>query len=216
MNTIFLSTLNYRIASILLAGTAILLMMATPMQGNPFLDNDYYGRHISTKAPDFSLKNTHDQLIHLEDFQGRFIYLMFGYINCDKLCHSQVLTFYALNHKLKSANVEFVYIGMDPERDSAEKVSLYFDDRGHKFTGLIAQNMLQAQNVAASYHAYFNKESSVLNKHYSINHPGIIYLIDPTGHLRLIYIGTALNTDLMISDFKTIETELSKLPRLST
>ena len=189
-----------------------MLMMVTPILGNPFLENDYYGRHISIKAPGFSLKNTHDQLVQLDDFKGKFIFLMFGYINCDKLCHSQVLTFYALNNKLKklkSANVEFVYMGMDPERDSAEKVSLYFDSRGHNFTGLIAQNMLQAQNVAASYHAYFNKEPSALDKQYAINHPGIIYLIDPTGNLRLIYTGTALNTELMISDFKTIETEFS-------
>lgn len=190
--------------------------MSVPLLGNPFQENNYYGRHITRKAPDFVLHNTQNKTVNLTNFHGKFIYLMFGYLNCVKLCHSQVLTFHALNHQLNPEDVEFVYLGMDPEQDTAEKVSLYFDARGSNFTGLIARDMLQAQNIAAVYHAYFSKEYSLQNQTYSINHPGLIYLIDPTGKLRLIYTGTNLNTDLMLSDFKLIQAEFPKPAGQST
>lgn len=209
--TVLSNTLISKLISAVLIIISISLFTIIPVLENPFDSNDFYGRSVLKVAPEISLKNANNQIVNITDFKGNFVYLMFGYLNCDKVCHSQVFTLNTLNQVLQTEDIEFVYVGMDPERDTAKQISQYFDAINPNFTGLVAQNMLQAQNIAASYHAYFNKEPLQNNSNYSINHPGFIYLIDPKGNLRVVYSGNALNISLMASDFHTIENEFSSI-----
>ncbi|NEV64268.1 SCO family protein [Thiorhodococcus minor] len=45
-------------------------------------------------APDFSLRDTKGQGVSIADFRDKLVYLMFGYLSCDQVCHAQSLTFY--------------------------------------------------------------------------------------------------------------------------
>lgn len=202
--SVVINKLNYRLTSILMISISVLFFVLVPFLQNPFASTHYYGRPILIEAPEFSLKNVEDQSINIKDFEGKYTYLMFGYIGCDELCHSQVLTFHALNEQLQHADVTFLYLGMDPENDSAEQVSAYFDSKGDNFMGLVAKDMPHAQRVAAKYNAYFSKRPSNI-----IDHAGMIYLIDPVGNIRLIYTGSEPNIALMVSDFNLIMTEFS-------
>lgn len=188
--------------------SALLLISLVPFITNPLKDFDYYGRYIPHPAPDFTLKNTQQQAVNLHDYRGKFVYLMFGYIGCDELCHSQVMTLTGLDQRLQSNQVEFLYLGMDPEKDNAQKVNQYFDARSQRFTGLVAESIPVAQRIAADYHAYFHLEPANDGGLRRINHPGYIYLIDPDGVLQLAYSGSFLNIERMLSDFNHISTRI--------
>ncbi|MET0068976.1 MAG: SCO family protein [Candidatus Thiodiazotropha sp.] len=199
--------LHYRIASAFLFVVSVLLFVLIPFVESPFQEFDFYGRNITGKAPTFSLTDTQGEIRTLGDFRGRFVYLMFGYLGCVDVCHSQALSFYMLNRSIETDSVQFLYLGMDPENDTASKIDSYFDSRGTNFTGLLAQNIAHAQAIAGDYNAYFSIEPSNDYANRRINHPGYIYLIDPDGNLRLLYSGTNLQIGRMIDDLNQIATD---------
>lgn len=186
---------------------SVLLFILIPFVESPFQEFDFYGRNITGKAPTFSLTDTQGEIRTLDDFRGRFVYLMFGYLGCDDVCHTQALSFYMLNRSIETDRVQFLYLGMDPENDTARKIDNYFDSRGTNFTGLLARNIAHAQAIAGDYNAYFSIEPSNAYTNRSINHPGYIYLIDPDGNLRMLYNGTNLQIGRMIDDLNQIATE---------
>jgi protein SCO1/2 len=180
---------------------------AIPFIKNPFEDFNYYGMSIKRSAPGFSLQNIEGDQVQLGDYHGRFVYLMFGYLGCDEVCHSQTLSFHALNQKLTDENVHFLYLGMDPDNDTPDRIASYFDARAENFDGLIAADLKHAQQVAARYHAFFSVRPDEHNAMRKISHPGYIYLIDPEGQLRMIYSAKQLDTEKMLLDLRHIETE---------
>lgn len=198
---------------ILVASLFLILSIAAtaaiPFIKNPFENFNAYGMTINRSAPEFSLQNIAGDQVQLEHYRGRFVYLMFGYLGCDNVCHTQTLAFHTLNLKLTADNVHFLYLGMDPDNDTPEKISVYFDARAENFDGLIAADLKHAQQVAARYHAYFSVQPENFNSARKINHPGYIYLIDPEGQLRMVYSGNNLDTDKMLRDLKHIQTEFS-------
>ena len=197
----------------LVAGLFITLSIATtaaiPFIKNPFEDFNYYGMPVDRSAPGFSLQNTEGDAVQLSDYHGRFVYLMFGYLGCDEVCHTQTLAFHTLNQKLTDEKVHFLYLGMDPDNDTPERIASYFDARAENFDGLIAADLKHAQQVAARYHAFFSVQPDEHNAMRKISHPGYIYLIDPEGQLRMVYSGKQLDTGKMLLDLRYIQTEFS-------
>lgn len=196
-------------ATLGISAAALLLLLAMPLLDNPFRSVHYYGRDISGQAPEFLLRDVQSRPVRLSDFRGKYVYLMFGYLGCEDVCHTQALSFYGLKQQITSQQVHFVYIGMDPENDTAEKISVYFDARDESFTGLIADSLAHAQRVAADYYAYFTVAPDRGDGLRRIDHPGYVYLIDPAGKLRLVYSGSALNLKGMIDDLNKIAAQFS-------
>ncbi|MET0088506.1 MAG: SCO family protein [Candidatus Thiodiazotropha sp.] len=187
----------------------MLLIAGLPLLPDPFQSKHYYGRSISGKAPDFLLQDVKGQAVKLSDDRGNFVYLMFGYLGCKDVCHNQALTLLNLNQQVTSERVQFLYVGMDPEHDTAEKISTYFDSRGGNFTGLMANDPHHAQQVAADYHAYFSYAPGHSEGQPRIDHPGYIYLIDPQGRLQLVYSGGFLSLERMLRDLNAIAIDVT-------
>jgi protein SCO1/2 len=198
---------QYLLVAALFITLSIAATVAIPFIKNPFEDFNYYGMPIERSAPEFSLQNIQGNQVQLSDYQGRFVYLMFGYLGCDEVCHSQTLAFHTLNQNLHYNEVHFLYLGMDPDNDTPERIAGYFDSRAGNFDGLIAADVKHAQQVAARYHAFFSIQPEEHNATRKIFHPGYIYLIDPDGKLRMIYSGNHLDTGKMLLDLRHIQTE---------
>jgi len=198
---------QYILVATLFIALSIATTAAIPFIKNPFEDFNYYGMSIKRSAPGFSLQNIEGDQVQLGDYHGRFVYLMFGYLGCDEVCHSQTLTFHTLNQKLTEEKVHFIYLGMDPDNDTPERIASYFDARSENFDGLIAADLKHAQQVAARYHAYFSVQPDEHNATRKISHPGYIYLIDPEGQLRMIYSAKQLDTEKILLDLRQIQKE---------
>ena len=200
---------QYPVVAALFIFLSVATTAAIPFIKNPFEDFNYYGMPIERSAPGFSLQNTDGNPVQLSDYRGHFVYLMFGYLGCDEVCHTQALTFHTLNQKLADDKVHFLYLGMDPDNDTPERIASYFDARAENFDGLVAADLKHAQQVAARYHAFFSVQPATHNSVRKISHPGYIYLIDPEGQLRMIYSGKSLDSNKMLLDLKHIKTQFS-------
>lgn len=167
---------------------------------------DFYGSRIELQSPDFTLTSSENRPLQLADFRGQFVYLMFGYLGCEDVCHAQVFTLQALHRLLDDPGVQFVYIAMDPDSDSHSELDPYFRSSQQNFHVLMPANRKKAQSLAASFRAYFSAQPVNNGDDYRLNHPGYIYLLDPDGKIRLLYQGQALRADKMASDLQHLKT----------
>ena len=166
---------------------------------------DYFGFEVERPAPKFLLTDIQGSDRRLQDLAGSYAYVMFGYLGCDRICHTQALMLQALARAPQLAQtgqaVNFVYIGMDPQRDSPQRVAEYFDALGANFLGLIARSEAHAQQVAGDFGAHYALRPGVGGAQRQIDHPGFVFLLDPQGNIRLVYSGANLAVPLMAEDF---------------
>jgi len=130
-------------------------------------------------AADFELTRSSGDLFRLSD-QGKVILLFFGYTSCPDVCPTTLAELnLALNQmKEKAAQVEVVFVSVDPDRDSPETVQNYVSRFNPSFIGL-SGSIDQLSPIWQDYGIYSGGPV--------VNHTARITVIDTQGHLRLSY-----------------------------
>lgn len=170
-----------------------------------------YGLASNRQAPAFSLKKSDHSSVSLNDYRGKYIFLMFGYLNCDDICHSQALLFQEINLLADMGDeLHFLYLAMDPHRDSASQLAAYFDQRGKNFSSLRNNSLKSVQQLAGKYRAFFALDKNMRSGDYEISHPGLFFLVGPDGNLRFTYTANQTETRLIVDDLLALRNEYIK------
>ncbi len=170
-----------------------------------------YGLASNREAPAFNLKKSDNSRVSLDDFRGKYTFLMFGYLNCDDICHSQALLFQEINLLADMGDeLHFLYLAMDPDRDSPSQLAAYFDQRGENFSSLRNNSFKSAQQLAGKYRAFFAPDKNMHSGDYEISHPGLFFLIGPDGYLRFTYTANQTETRLIVDDLLALRNEYIK------
>jgi len=190
---------------VLLFSASILLLVLLPILFYWISSEDYYGRKVDNVAPNFELLDTQGQAHQLAQHKGKFTFLYFGYLNCNDVCHNQVGVMFNINHQTNNDDLDFIFVTMDPKRDSPEMLNNYFNQFGKNFVALTANSMQTIQKVASLYRAYFFADAATnKGKDYEISHPGSIFLIDPDGKIQVVYQNIYLRYDKIIEDLNKL------------
>ncbi len=84
--------------------------------------------HNYTIGGNFTLINQDNQKFSLKELEGKIVFLYFGYTSCPDACPLTLsklnIVFQNLKDKIDKVNV--VFITIDPERDTAERLKKYF------------------------------------------------------------------------------------------
>jgi len=144
------------------AGFAPGMVQGAP--GGPFLLEAAGGKRIS----DASLR-------------GRWLLIYFGYTNCPEICPMTLGAIAEVLDKLGpvAAKIQPVFITIDPERDTPERVDAFvkaFDPRILALSGSAAE----IAAVAKEYRVYF-KKVPLDDGGYTMDHTAIVYLMDKLG-----------------------------------
>ena len=136
-------------------------------------------------APDFSLSGSDGAELELRRYRGKVVLLGFGFTSCAYVCPTTLSTLAKAQKKLGPAarDLQVVYVTVDPERDSPERMRSYlsaFDPRFVGATGTPEQltQVRQAYGIVAA--KKLGKDPAV----YAIDHSSFVYLIDREGNLR--------------------------------
>ena len=141
-------------------------------------------------AADFDLVAEDGAPYRLSDHEGRVRLLFFGYTSCPDVCPTTLAEARQILTDVKPADadrMEFLFVTVDPERDTVEKLATYTDLFHPGIIGLTGEPDKLAQ-VMDEYGVIAEKEqltSSAVG--YIMNHTARIFLVDPQGHLRLSY-----------------------------
>ncbi len=141
---------------------------------------------------EFSLTDHNGFQLSLSDFQGKIVIINFGYTHCPDVCPT---TLFTLKRTVKALaadadKVQVLFITLDPERDSAERLQRYME---HFSPGFIALrgSVQEVSQVASQFGTRFEKEDFDEEGNYSIAHTAVVYLLDQAGRIRAFYKTTA-------------------------
>ena len=147
-----------------------------------------HGRKLtSNKTIDVTGLESHTNLSLDNGFlQNKWTMLTFGFTSCPDICPTAMAAFRdELN--LLSENqdrVQFVFVTVDPERDSKAKLKEYLGYFHKDIIGLTGSPESLAR-FAKLFGVYFEKQAQ--GESYTMNHSQQFFLIDPQGKLAAMY-----------------------------
>ena len=140
-------------------------------------------------APELALPATSGGEFRLSRQRGKVIALTFGYTSCPDICPTVLAELAQVRLRLGAAarRVQVAYVTVDPERDSAARLRAYTEQFDKTFVGLTGT----PEQLAAVWKAY---GVSVVRRDlpgtrppmYLLHHSASVFLVDPTGRLRVI------------------------------
>jgi protein SCO1/2 len=138
-------------------------------------------------VPDFTLTDQSGQNFRLSDQRGNVVVLFFGYTQCPDVCPTTLATWRQVHEALgaDAAKVRFVFVTVDPDRDTPERLGMHVNAFNPDFVGLTGdQEQLEA--VYDVFDVYYEKDdSSGSAAGYLVNHTATTFVIDPEGQWRL-------------------------------
>ena len=129
-----------------------------------------------------------DQNIHafdLAQLKGHWSFLFFGYTHCPDICPSTLASLSKLREQLTkgingSKNVQFVFISVDPKRDTAAILKQYTGYFDLSIVGVTGSE-LELRNLTGQLGALFEVESAPDKENYQVYHTSVLFLINPQG-----------------------------------
>jgi protein SCO1 len=136
-------------------------------------------------APDFTLAGSHGEPLRLSDHRGKVVVLGFGFSHCPDVCPITLSTLRAALRELGEAgeDVQVLYVTVDPERDTAQRMKEYLGAFHESFRGGTGT----PDQLAAVRREYgIMAEKRVVPGTYLYGHSSFTYLIDRDGKLRAL------------------------------
>jgi protein SCO1/2 len=139
-------------------------------------------------VPDFTLTDQHSQPFRLSDQRGYVVLLFFGYTACPDVCPTTLATWRNVHDDLgsRAQRVRFVFVTVDPERDTPERLGIHLNAFDPDFVGLTGtQEQLQA--VYDIFGVYVEKQPvSGSAVGYLVSHTATTFVLDAAGNWRLV------------------------------
>lgn len=136
---------------------------------------------------DFHLTASDGKPYSLADSRGHIVVLSFGYTFCPDVCPTALATISAaLNSIGKAAEqVDPLFISVDPDRDTPEKMRQYTRYFHPNLIGLTGSEA-EIADIAKRYHARFEFVGKGETPNYTIDHTANLYVIDRKGKLMAV------------------------------
>ncbi len=149
-------------------------------------------------VPDLSARDHRGGSFRLADQRGTAVVLFFGYTTCPDVCPATLARWKRVREQLGSeaSRVRFVFVTVDPERDTRAKVKEYLELFSPDFVGLVGKEQeLQPfyQFFGAAYEKVPQPGSAT---GYLVAHTAAVPVVDTQGRWRL-----RLNWETSVEDY---------------
>ena len=155
-------------------------------------------------APAFTLTTSDRSRLSLADLRGKIVAVTFIYATCVDTCPLLTAKLAALGEKLGpdfGANVSFVAITVDPERDTPDMLRGYAVAHGANHPGwaFLTGTTSEIREVTRRYGVFARKTSRG-----DVDHTFLTSLVDREGVLRVQYMGVRFDPDEMLRDLRSL------------
>jgi len=141
--------------------------------------------------PDFVLTDTSGQAFDFQErTEGYLTYLYFGYTNCPDVCPTHMADIAAVLKRQPGLRdkIRVVFVTVDPDRDTAERLRTWLDIFDESFIGLRGDwGQVEAAMKGALGDMWFPIETSTPDAqgNYLVSHAGFValYSLDNAAHL---------------------------------
>jgi protein SCO1 len=136
---------------------------------------------------DFTLTSEAGKPVSWDDFGGKWRVVYFGFAYCPDVCPNDLsqlargLKQYGKSHADLAADIQPIFITIDPERDTPEVVAEFTDAFSEDLLGLTGTPE-QIAAAAKAFGVYYRKGEVNAQGAYMMDHSNIAYLFDPDGN----------------------------------
>nr|WP_290668681.1 SCO family protein [Ardenticatena sp.] len=153
--------------------------------------------------PDVVMESTRGGEMRLSDLRGKYVVLFFGYTHCPDVCPTTMLKLRNMMAQLspeEAEQVQVVFVSVDPERDTIERLKGFVESYNPSFIGLrgTPDALAQLATPLGIYYADQSQGETIL-----FDHTASVLLIDPDGNLKLLWAPT-LTAEEMAADLKAL------------
>lgn len=123
--------------------------------------------------------------IQLSDYKGKAVFIFFGYTSCPDVCPTSLAFMSGALKELTQEELEKVqvlFISVDPDRDTAEKLRSYTEYFHPQIRG-ISGTKQEIDKVVEQYNASYKMVESDSAMGYLVDHTASFYVVDTQGKL---------------------------------
>ena len=173
------------------------------------MDDLMFGR--GTIGGPFTLTDQNGKLRSDNEFRGRLMIVYFGYTFCPDVCPLTLQNVTSALAKVPDAakNVRFLFVTVDPGRDTLKVLGSYVSLFGPEFVGLRG-DADQLERLARRFRIAWSVSPSDDPAQYQVTHSSAIYVFDRQGDARLLVPSMASQTpdiDGLAADLTRLTTE---------
>jgi len=149
----------------------------------PFRNTDVTGAEF---GKGFELTDHHGKPRTLADYKGKVVTIFFGYTQCPDVCPTTLSEMAQVMKLLgdRAADVQVLFVTVDPERDTRELLSNYVPAFDPRFVGLFG-DLAATARVAREFKVFYQKVPGSTPGTYSMDHTAGSFVFDRQGRLRL-------------------------------
>jgi protein SCO1 len=160
----------------------------------------------AAQAPQLSGANWDGKPFNLSDQRGKVAVVFFGYTYCPDVCPFTLAKMKQLYARLgdKAEDVAVVFVSVDPQRDTVEKMARYVPNFDRRFYGLRLENVDETiKGFDAVVQFGQPKDGPETQSFYYVDHTGTFFVVDREGKLRLKFQPSA-TVDQMLPDIQKL------------
>jgi len=172
----------------------------------------YHGILYQKEAPNFTLTAHDGKKATLSQFRGKVTLIVWGYTHCPDICPLTLSMLRGVMNELgnKQDQVQVLYITVDPERDTVERLKAYIPHFHESFIGLTGTNQ-DIEKVAKAYDVFYINHGDSYGRseydtwaEYQMTHSSTIYLVNQRGKLFMTYPYNKFDSKGIAQDIKKV------------
>ncbi len=140
---------------------------------------------LNIKADDsFKLTYSTGEDFTFESLKGKYSIIYFGFANCPDICPATLSKMQEASEAIGSKdNLQFIFVSIDPERDSNENLTRFISNFGTNIKAVSGEKD-ELDKLVTSLKVYYAKADGDKDSNdYYVDHSSFVYLLNPEGSL---------------------------------
>jgi len=139
----------------------------------------------------FALTDHKNRVFDLASLKGKWSFLFFGFTHCPDICPTTLAVLARARDNIAkntvgAEDIQFVFISVDPNRDTASKLRQYVDYFNTTFLG-VTGNDAQIGNLAGQLGAAYQVAIKPGLENYPVYHSAAVFLLDPRARYHAVF-----------------------------
>ncbi len=156
---------------------------ASPRAAASFVAIDITGANYANQL---DLPDANGRRRNLADFKGQLTLVFFGFTQCPDVCPTTLAEMAQVKKAMGAdgARVQPVFVTVDPERDTPERLQAYVGHFGADFVALRG-TLDETKATAKVFKVFYAKVPGKTEGSYTMDHTAGTYVFDTQGRIRL-------------------------------
>jgi protein SCO1/2 len=139
----------------------------------------------------FALTDHKNRKFDLASLTGKWSFVFFGFTHCPDICPTTLAVLARARDNIArnsvgAGDVQFVFISVDPNRDTASKLGQYVDYFDATFLG-VTGDQAQIGNLAGQLGAAYQVAITPGVENYPVYHSAAVFLLDPRARYHAVF-----------------------------